>query len=62
VLSQTSQPGIQVSFITWSQDKNPVHMKVQQAHFMDVVQGGMENGKNFIGPKLMPDKTYEEVK
>jgi len=29
---------------------------------MDVVQGGMENGKNFIKPKLMLDKTYEEVK
>jgi len=29
---------------------------------MDVVQGGMENGKNFIKPTLMPYKTYEEVK
>ena len=36
-------------------------MKVPQAHFMDVVQGGMENGKNFIKPTLMPYKAYEEV-
>ena len=28
---------------------------------MDVVQGGVENGKNFIKPTLMPYKTYEEV-
>ena len=32
-------------------------MKVPQAHFMDVVQGGMENGKNFIKPTLMSYKT-----
>ena len=28
---------------------------------MDVVQGGVENGKNFIKPTLILKKKYEEI-
>ena len=36
-------------------------MKVQQALLMDVVQGGMENGKNFIKPTLTQEKYMKKL-